>query len=100
MNYSTAYLISRLEKIAADNDRDNRRAANPEIVAARAANDAARAACQYLVDAADLAFASAVCAAQRPDATESDHDKAEAAFKAATLADAALDAVNAARAAL
>jgi len=42
MNYSIAYLISRLEKIAADNYRDNRRAANPEIAAARAAVNAAR----------------------------------------------------------
>ncbi len=53
MNYSAALLFNRLNQIAADNDRDNRRAANPEIVAARAANESARAACQRIVDAAD-----------------------------------------------
>ena len=58
MNYSAALLFNRLNQIAADNDRDARRAANPEIVAARAANESARAACQRIVEAVNAARAA------------------------------------------
>jgi hypothetical protein len=63
MNYSAALLFNRLSQIAADNDRDNRRAANLEIVAARAANESARAACQDIVNALNAARAVGTCAA-------------------------------------
>ena len=58
MTYATAYLISRLEKIAAENERHARRAANPEIVAARAAVNAAREAYEVLCAANDKARAA------------------------------------------
>lgn len=41
---------------------------------------------------ADAAFASAVGDAQRPDATQSDHDKADAAYLASRAADEAYTA--------
>lgn len=73
MNYANAYLLKRLERIAADNDRDNRRAANPEIVAARAAVKAAHEAYTALCAAQDAARAAINAAAVNPACAAADY---------------------------
>lgn len=55
MNYSAALLITRLDQIADEYARSNRAASNPELIAAREANETARAACQHIIDAVNAA---------------------------------------------
>lgn len=75
MHYSAALLIDRLSQIAAENERDARRAANPEIVAARAAVNAAREAYEARCAAND--------AARALEAAEAVYSKAAEAANAA-----------------
>jgi len=55
MTYTTCLLIDRLEQIAAEYARSNRAALNFELIAAREANETARAACQHIIDAVNAA---------------------------------------------